>query len=216
MEELQQEQYLVSGQEPQYSSIQNIRLDYLPHEWNDPGARYLRKSISSVGSSSTTNPSYSPSSFFLNRSLDHAVSTLSSGKKTMLEPLQNYETRKQFRKQLMNDYRHMLDEQVANKVVKEKDILEGNDAKMLESFVRNNNFDSPIFYQGSVVGDPKYDINLNRFLQKEREYDRSFNIENYDDDAFKRRDLEHIRNKELVKHSDSQHLGTSTSPSVTT
>lgn len=40
-------------------------------------------------------------------------------------------------KQLIREYRNSLDEQVSNKVPKYHDIVEGNDFKILESFVRN-------------------------------------------------------------------------------
>ena len=102
-------------------------------------------------------------------------------------------------KQLIREYRNSLDQQVSNKAPNYRDIVDGNDFKMLESFVRNEKLDSPIFYQGCIVGDPKYDISLNKFLAKDSSFNRSFNIDNYDDDAFKRRNLEHLKAKELLK-----------------
>lgn len=122
------------------------------------------------------------------------------GKKTMLEPLQNYGSREQFRKQLVKDYKKSLDEQLANKIRQEKDIVEGNDIKMLEKFVRNDHLDRPIYYPGSIVGDEKIDSTLNKFLEKEQYRDQSFNLENYDDDVFKKRDHEYIQNKLMSKY----------------
>ena len=79
MEELQQEKYIVDGFEPQYSFVQNGKLDYLPHEWNDPGMRYLRKSMSSVDNSEISQGN-TPNSGVLNRTLDQGMSVYSSGK----------------------------------------------------------------------------------------------------------------------------------------
>ena len=70
-----------------------------------------------------------------------------------------------------------------------------------------NKFDSPIFYQGCVVGEPKYDININKFLAKDNTLTNSFDMDNYDDDAFKRRDLNHLRAKEMLKQINSQTSG---------
>ena len=94
-EDLQQERFIVNNNEPRLQTIQIC--DYLPHEWNDPGMRYLRKSLSSVGYTSSNGMNYSYNISDLNRSLDHEILPYSSGKKTMLEPLQNYETRKKFK-----------------------------------------------------------------------------------------------------------------------
>lgn len=120
----------------------------------------------------------------------------------MLEPLQNYDSRKEFRKQLVRNYKQQLDDQLAHKVVKPRDLVEGNDIKMLSSFVKNDKLDSPIMYPGTNVGDEKIDKALNKFLEKERMLDKSFNVENYDDDVFKRRNLEHIHNKEMIKRPE--------------
>ena len=83
------------------------------------------------------------------------------------------------------NYRHMLDEQVACHETRPRDLVEGNDFKTLQSFVKNDDLNSPIYYPGSVVGDPKYDINLNKFLEKEKMLASSFIMDNYDDYAFK-------------------------------
>ena len=79
VEDLLQEKYIIDGFEPQYSFVQNDKLDYLPHEWNDPGIRYLRKSMSSIDSSGMSRGS-GPGSELLNRSVDHEMSVYSSGK----------------------------------------------------------------------------------------------------------------------------------------
>ena len=79
----------------------------------------------------------------------------------------------------------MLDEQVAHKDHRPKDLVEGNDLKTLQSFVNNDNLNSPINYPGNLVGDPKYDINMNKFLEKEKIIFNSQSMDNYDDYAFK-------------------------------
>jgi len=59
----------------QITAYTNKTVDCLPHEWNEPGMRYLRKSLSSMENpnNKVANP---PSSnlFALNKSMDHSLS----------------------------------------------------------------------------------------------------------------------------------------------
>ena len=95
MEDLKQEKYIVANEESQQRTM--VGIDYLPHEWNDPGLRYLRKSMSSTAKLKSIEQNYANRAGVLNRSLDQDMLAYSSGKKTMLEPLQNYESRKNFK-----------------------------------------------------------------------------------------------------------------------
>lgn len=72
MQELQKEQFLINDQ-PFINGTYNTTIDCLPHEWNDPGARYLRKSMSpSMGKMSQySNNGQTPTAFQLNKSVDH-------------------------------------------------------------------------------------------------------------------------------------------------
>lgn len=69
--------------------------------------------------------------------------------------------------------------------------------------MHNKNLDAPIHFTGSPVGDLGYDKGLNRFIQLESLMTKAMDSSNYDDDVFKRRNLSHIKNKELMKHADN-------------
>lgn len=123
-------------------------------------------------------------------------------KKTMLEPLQNGESRRKFHKELIKNYKKDLDEQCASKITKPKDIVEGHDIKILEGFVKNESLNTPILFPGTNVGDEKIDKALFKFLDKERAQLNQGIDDLYDDDVFKRRNLEHIHRKEAIKHQE--------------
>jgi hypothetical protein len=201
IQEIKDDHYMLDQRPYKEISALNSTLDCLPHEWNDPGMRYLRRSGISLGQKSEYVNNQS-NVFAVNKSLDHGLSLYSDGKKTMLEPLQNYDTRKNFRKEMVKNYKQLLDDQLAHKEKIQNDMVEGNDIKMLEKFVNNQKLDSPIMFPGTQVGDQGYDKGLNRFFQLERMMNQDMDVENFDDDVFKRRNLDHIKNKELLKRQN--------------
>lgn len=101
-----------------------------------------------------------------------------------------------------------MDEQCANKHIQPRDLVEGNDAKMLTGFVTNKNLDAPILYPGTQVGDEKIDNALNKFVDREKFMINYANDDTYDDEVFKRRNLDHIKKKELLKRTEVNSQGT--------
>lgn len=88
--------------------------------------------------------------------------------------------------------------------MKNDDLVEGNDIKMLERFVTSNTLDEPIFYPGSNVGDFKIDTTLNKFMEKQQIIDKTVDVENYDDDVFKKRDHDYVKQKQLTQLAMNQ------------
>lgn len=87
--------------------------------------------------------------------------------------------------------------------------MEGNDAKMLTGFVKNKNLDAPILFPGTQVGDEKIDNALNKFVDREKFMITHADDDTYDDEVFKRRNLDHIKKKELLKRAEINSQGMS-------
>ena len=169
----------------------------MPHEWNDPGARYLRKSWSSTQNSNgfQRQQEYQQQQ---RRSVNNSFQT-GSGKKTMLEPLQNYGSREKFRRQMVKDYKKSLDEQIAHKAYSNDDLVQGNDMKMLEKFINSPQISKTLHFQGLLTGDDKYDQTIDKFVKQDRKRDQTFDPEIYDDDVFKKRDHAYIQKRMVTQ-----------------
>ncbi|CAI2361674.1 unnamed protein product [Moneuplotes crassus] len=190
----------------EYDSVgayNNKTIDCLPHEWNEPGMRYLRKSMSTTNNGSNFRKD-SHSRGLVNKSVDHSLTRYNAppsmrykkhsynqgdGKRSMLEPLMNIDTRRNIRKQMTQNYKYELDKQVAKKQAKPQDIYckYSFDEGMAVTDERSQAY--PVNQNGSIVRDSDYDRQITKFIERDMAIDNNYKKEIYDEDAFKRRDL---------------------------
>lgn len=107
----------------------------------------------------------------------------------MLEPLQNYEFRQKARKEMKQNYKLELDQQVARKEVKPQDTWDSYQVDQNLAVHNERTQAFPINYSTTFTADPSYDKAIMKYLQRENLIDKHFNPENYDDEVFKRRNL---------------------------
>lgn len=191
IQEFRQDQFENNFEKPAHTAYNNKTIDTLPHEWNDPGMRYLRKSMSSINRPNEHNspPATYSNISVLNKSHGNMASVYNSGKKTMLEPLQNGEYRKDMRKEMNRNYKQELDQQCARKEVRPQDLLDNYQQDDNLAIHNEHTQAFPINSSGTFLADQDYDNAIKKFFARESLIDSNFISENYDDDVFKRRDL---------------------------
>ncbi|CAI2362023.1 unnamed protein product [Moneuplotes crassus] len=181
----------------------NKTIDCLPHEWNEPGMRYLRKSMSSTNKGAKFMKDPQVSGSYLKRSVDNSLTRYNDapvgyrkqtldknqGKRSMLEPLLNCDTRRKIRKQMVQSYKIELDKQRARKQVKPQDLLDTYEYDETMAVAEQRSQAYPINQNGAFVRDSEYDKQITKFIERDMAIDNYYKKEMFDEDVFKRRDL---------------------------